>query len=126
LKDWLQLINQEIMTHRKLDIRYFLNVMNHQSFRFFRVINGKKTISTILMYKRNTETGIYLVSTLLSERGKGIGRWITASAIDRLIADGCRDFVLHATPLGYPVYQKLGFQDCCDFGIYWLMGKKTM
>jgi hypothetical protein len=124
MKEWLQLINQEIMTHRKLEIKYFLNVMSHPSFRFFRVLKGKKTVSTILIYKRSTEAGIYLVSTLLSERSKGIGRWITASAIDCLIDDGCREFVLHATPMGYPVYRKLGFNECCDYGVYWMLGRK--
>lgn len=124
LKDWIYLVNREIMTHRELGIKNFLNLLTDPSFRFFRVTNGKKTLSAILMYKRNTETGIYMVSTLLNERGKGIGRWITASAIDRFIADGCKDFVLHATPLGYPVYQKLGFEEYCEYEIFWMLGKK--
>ena len=124
LKDWLQVVNMEIMTHRELGIRNFLGILNDPGFRFYRISNGKKTISTILLHKRKSETGIYMVSTLLSERGKGFGRWITASAIDRLISEGFTDFVLHATPLGYPVYQKLGFEECCDYGIFWMLGRK--
>jgi GNAT superfamily N-acetyltransferase len=65
-----------------------------------------------------------MVSTVLNDRGQGIGRWITASAIDFFIARGCNEFVLHATPLGYSVYQKLGFEHCCDYGIFWMLGKK--
>ena len=124
LKSWLDLVNLEIMSNRELGIRTFQNVLHDPTYRFFTVTRGKKTISTILMHKRNTETGIYMVSTMMSERGKGIGRWITASAIDLFISEGCRDFVLHATPLGFPVYAKLGFEECCEYGIFWLLGKK--
>ncbi len=124
LKAWLQVLNQEVMTCRELSVKNFINLLADPSFRFFRVSRGRKTISTIMMHKRKTETGIYMVTTALAERGKGIGRWITASAIDRLLADGCRDFVLHATPSGFPVYQRLGFEECCDYGIFWMFGKK--
>jgi hypothetical protein len=125
LRDWLQVVNMEIMSHRELGISSFLNVLHDPDFRFFRVTRAKKTVSTILMHKGKSETGIYLVSTVLSDRGKGIGRWITASAIDLYITEGFKEFVLHATPLGYPVYRKLGFEECGEYGIYWLMGKKS-
>jgi hypothetical protein len=124
LRDWLQVVNKEIMSHYELEISNFLNVLHNPAFRFFRVTKGKKTLSTILMHKRSTETGIYLVSTILNERGKGLGSWITASAIDLFISEGCKDFVLHATPLGYPVYLKLGFKECCQYGIFWMLGKR--
>jgi hypothetical protein len=124
LKDWLKVINMEIMSHRELSLNIFHNVLQDPDYTFFRVTKGKKTLSTILMHKRNSETGIYLVSTILNERGKGIGRWITASAIDFFMEKGCNEFVLHATPLGYPVYKKLGFEPCCDYGIFWMLGKK--
>jgi len=124
LWDWLHVVNQEIMSHRELGINSFLNVLHDPSFRFFRIISAKKTLSTILMHRRDSETGIYLVSTLLSERGKGLGQWITASAINLFISEGCKEFVLHATPLGYPVYLKLGFKECNEYGIFWMIGKK--
>jgi hypothetical protein len=124
LKDWLKVVNMEIMSHRELSLNSFLNVIQDPNYKFFRVTKGKKTLSTILMHSRNSETGIYMVSTVLNDRGQGIGRWITASAIDFFIARGCNEFVLHATPLGYSVYQKLGFEHCCDYGIFWMLGKK--
>ncbi|MCB8998958.1 MAG: hypothetical protein H6540_02665 [Bacteroidales bacterium] len=124
LKDWLKVVNAEIMTHRELGINTFMNILHDPAFRFFRISNGKKTLSTLLAHQRKTETGIYMVSTQLNERGKGLGRWITTSAIDYFIARNCRNFVLHATPLGYPVYLKLGFVECCEYGIFWLLGKK--
>ncbi len=124
IKSWLKVVNSEIMTTRELQLSNFVNVLDDPSFRFFRVARGKKTLSTIVMHEGSSVTGIYMVSTLLSERGKGLGRWITASAIDVYIAQGCKDFVLHSTPLGYPVYSKLGFIECCEFGIFWMLGKK--
>jgi hypothetical protein len=124
LREWLNVVNKEIITETELGIKTFLNVLHDPNYRFFRVTNGKKTLSTILMHQRDTETGIYMVSTIPNERGKGLGRWITACAMDLYISMGCKEFVLHATTPGYPVYMKLGFEECCKYGVFWMFGKK--
>ena len=124
LQEWLEVVNREIMTNRSLPLNTFLSILESPDFGIFRVRKEQKTLSTVLMYRREAETGIFMVSTVLEERGKGIGGWITATAIDRYIAEGCRDFVLQSTVLGYPVYKRLGFSDCGEYGIYWMLGKK--
>ena len=124
LRDWLEVVNMEITPGSELRIKTFLNVLHDPAYRFFSVKRGKKTVSTILMHKRITETGIYMLSTLASERGKGIGKWITATAIDLYIAEGCKEFVLHSTPSAFQLYQDLGFEECCEYGVFMMSDKK--
>ncbi|BAZ70432.1 MAG: GNAT family N-acetyltransferase [Pelatocladus maniniholoensis HA4357-MV3] len=42
-------------------------------------------------------------------RGQGIAKQLTSMAIDYLKAIACTRVILHASPLGKPVYDRLGF-----------------
>jgi GNAT superfamily N-acetyltransferase len=44
-------------------------------------------------------------------RGKGIGKKLTSRAVDYLKSIKCTRVILHASPLGKPVYDSLGFSD---------------
>lgn len=44
-------------------------------------------------------------------RGQGIAKKLTSAAIAHLKAMGCTRAILHASPLGKPVYSSLGFSD---------------
>lgn len=43
-------------------------------------------------------------------RGQGIGKRLTQRTIDHLKSLGCTRAILHASPLGEPVYSSLGFE----------------
>lgn len=45
----------------------------------------------------------------LPHRGRGIGKKLTLMAIDYLKSIPCTRVILHASPLGKPVYSSLGF-----------------
>ncbi len=55
--------------------------------------------------------GIYNVATVPEARGLGIGRAVTAAALEEAVARGLHTAVLGASDLGYPVYRRLGFRD---------------
>jgi ribosomal protein S18 acetylase RimI-like enzyme len=44
-------------------------------------------------------------------RGKGIGQKLTRIAVEHLKSLGCTRVILHASPLGKPVYNRLGFTE---------------
>ncbi|MCA9836526.1 MAG: GNAT family N-acetyltransferase [Trueperaceae bacterium] len=50
--------------------------------------------------------GVYVTP---EERGKGIARTLTQACTDYLRDIACTKVVLHASPMGKPVYEKLGF-----------------
>ena len=57
--------------------------------------------------------GIWNVGTLEDVRGRGIGRETTLTAL-RLARDlGLRVSILGSSPLGFPVYTRIGFREVC-------------
>jgi ribosomal protein S18 acetylase RimI-like enzyme len=54
---------------------------------------------------------IWNVYVEASYRGKGIGKKLTNQAVDYLKSINCTRVILHASPLGKPVYDSLGFSD---------------
>ena len=55
-------------------------------------------------------TGIYHVTTLPAYRGRGLGKALTLAAMQSARRAGYADAILFATPSGYPLYQRLGFE----------------
>lgn len=62
--------------------------------------------------------GIYDVSTVPHARGQGIGAAITQAPLLAARARGYLVGVLEASPMGFPVYRRLGFEEYCRFTLY--------
>lgn len=60
-----------------------------------------------------TTAGLYNIATLPAYRGRGLGYAVTAALMDLARDLGCTEAVLHATELGRPVYERLGFVEVC-------------
>ena len=58
-------------------------------------------------------------------RGRGIGTALTAAVIDRLQAAGCGSLVLLASPIGRPIYERLGFVAEMDYRLLVAPGRPT-
>lgn len=58
--------------------------------------------------------GIYNVATVPGERGQGVGTAITSALMGGGRNRGCTHAILHTTPMGRPVYEKLGFEEVCS------------
>jgi GNAT superfamily N-acetyltransferase len=65
--------------------------------------------------------GIYNVGTLEAARRQGVGRALTATLMRMGRDAGCHSAILHSSELGYPVYERLGFEHVTDISQYvWL------
>jgi hypothetical protein len=58
--------------------------------------------------------GIYAVATLPSHRRGGHARALTAASLTDAVSEGCRESCLQASPMGLPVYLKIGFRRLFD------------
>lgn len=67
------------------------------------------------------ETGMAIVGwvgTDRSYRRRGIGRAVTLATIHGLFELGAEVIGLQASPMGFPVYQRLGFRTICQYRIW--------
>ena len=59
------------------------------------------------------DCGVYLVATLREHRGRGLARRLLHVALAEARERGLRTSTLQATKLGYPVYERLGYEPIC-------------
>ncbi|HYW96044.1 MAG TPA: hypothetical protein VE870_10685 [Bacteroidales bacterium] len=126
LREWLNVVNHEVMSEKNIDYRLFRDVLTKPEFDFFRIVKGKKTVSTLLGFRAGAFIGLYMISTKNDFRDRGYGSWITSEALDYYIRKGFCTFVLHSTVSGYPMYKKLGFSENNRFGIYRFAGNLNL
>jgi predicted N-acetyltransferase YhbS len=62
--------------------------------------------------------GVLWVATAAEARGQGIGAAVTLAPLHAAREAGYRVGILHATPLGLPVYRRLGFRERCTMDIW--------
>ena len=59
------------------------------------------------------DCGVYFVATLKGHRGRALARRLLHVALAEARERGCRTSSLQASPLGYPVYERLGYETIC-------------
>ena len=64
------------------------------------------------------DCGILLVATLKGHRGRGLSRRLLHVALAEARQRGLRTSSLQATKLGYPVYERLGYEAICPLQMW--------
>jgi len=68
-------------------------------------------VAGAMTYDHDGDCGVYTVGTLAHARRRGLGTGLTALALDRARARGCRTASLQSTPEAERLYAGLGFRD---------------
>jgi GNAT superfamily N-acetyltransferase len=69
--------------------------------------------------------GIYEAGVVPAARRRGIGGALTAAAVERALELGCPVVTLNATPMGIPVYRRVGFESL-GWGRTWWMAAERL
>jgi ribosomal protein S18 acetylase RimI-like enzyme len=83
--------------------------------------NGQPVGSVTLTYHGDT-CGIWAMGTDASRQRCGIGLRLLSTAMAQARHNGIRRFFLGATPAGYRLYEKLGFETVCTTRV-WVSGE---
>ncbi|MFC5140417.1 GNAT family N-acetyltransferase [Actinomycetospora rhizophila] len=70
-----------------------------------------EAVAGAMTYDHAGDCGVDTVGTLLHARRRSLGAGLTAPALHRARARGCRTASLQSTPAAERVYARLGFRD---------------
>lgn len=92
---------------------------------YLAFLNGKP-VGTSQMFSSAGVAGIYNVTCILEARGQGVGTAVVRAPLNNARAMGYGVGILQASSMGYPVYQRLGFEDFGKLSVYlWNQDKMT-
>lgn len=77
--------------------------------QFFAVARSGQFIATTMLHLDDGLAGIYCVSTIPAERGRGLATSATVATLRRALPLGYRTGVLQSTEAGFSIYRRLGF-----------------
>jgi ribosomal protein S18 acetylase RimI-like enzyme len=81
---------------------------------FIAYLDGEP-VSIAMTLVSHAVAGIYWVGSLEPARGQGLGRAVTAAATNAGFAMGATIASLQASPMGKPIYAKLGYETAFDY-----------
>ena len=81
---------------------------------FVAYLDGEPA-SIAMTIVNNGIAGIYWVGSLEQARGKGLGRAVTVAATNAGFALGAEIASLQASPMGKPIYLKMGYEPVYDY-----------
>ena len=85
--------------------------------RFVALLNGEPVAMSELFLGAGV-AGVYDVATVRRARRRGAGTAVTCAALLAARARGYHVAVLDASPMGEPVYRRLGFAEYCRLDLY--------
>ena len=85
--------------------------------RYLGYYDGGPVATGQLIYEHGV-AGLYNISTLDEFRRKGIGSAFTCMLMDQARIDNLDWCILHASSMGKPIYEKIGFETFCYIRYY--------
>lgn len=124
LNIWYNLVSKVLFNKRKLNIEHFRKMQNDEQFAFLLIKNQSVGVAAALVYLGKTYSGLYMVATEDTFRGRGYGQYITKMSIMVAKQRGQKFLTLQSSRMAFPMYQKLGFKTLGEIDVFWMIGNQ--
>jgi GNAT superfamily N-acetyltransferase len=84
----------------------------------FLAYRGAEAVAIAMTIVNTGVAGIYWVGTTEAARGMGLGRALTAAAVNAGFELGAELASLQASPMGEPIYRAMGFEKIFDYRLF--------
>lgn len=74
-----------------------------------------EAVTTGFGFRTDRTIGVYSIATIESARRQGLGAAITERVAADGVADGCDVAILQASPMGRPIYERLGYRTVVEY-----------
>ncbi|MBN1414805.1 MAG: GNAT family N-acetyltransferase [Bacteroidales bacterium] len=123
IHDWTGIVELCLFNRERLDRKTLVELARSEKCSLYTGFMDGKAAGTLLSFTQNQIMGLYMIATLPEFRRKGIAWQLTNTAMKDAADKGCTHAVLQSTKQGLSLYHRAGFQEYCNFAIYWLLGK---
>lgn len=89
---------------------FSLEMFKTGEIKFFIGFKDSVPIGTATIFYNSGVAGLNNLGILAEYQKQGLGKYFTNFLIKEAFEKGFRTFVLQASPMGYPLYEKLGFK----------------
>lgn len=86
--------------------------------RLYRARVEGETAAVLGTIDHGSDLGFYFVATDPARRGRGLASRLIAAALEQARERGLRSSTLQASPMGRPVYERLGYRPDFTLGMY--------
>lgn len=81
---------------------------------------GDRPVASACTVEAEGVAGVFAIAVLPEFRRRGLGAALTVEPLRRCAARGLETAMLQASPMGFPVYQRLGFETIGEFELHLL------
>jgi ribosomal protein S18 acetylase RimI-like enzyme len=123
LNSWIKVVNASLFNSTTLEKEIVEKLYREGPLKLYLRYENNWPVSTSMSFQDGSVAGLYMIATMESFRGKGIGTLLTRFAMDRCFQNKTELIILHASAMGESIYRKIGFKEYCKFGILWMVGR---
>ena len=99
-------------------IRYLQQNLPRQDLSFYLGLIDNVPVATSLFVRNSGFVGVHWVGTLPAFRNRGMGYVVTNLSLQTFKAQRVETALLFASPSGFPVYERMGFERLVDYEVY--------
>src|SRR5581483_5869309 len=89
-----------------------------EALRLYEARVGGEPVCVLGAYDNDDDCEVYFVATLPDHRGRGLARRLVSRALSDARERGLAFSSLQATAMGYPIYERLGYEPICTLEMW--------